>query len=412
MTIVLAKLGSPEQVGQFALGLAIAAPVFMFATLRLRDVQATDAKQEYQFGDYFALRLTTTVIAFVVVAFIAFLSGYHMQMILIILATAASKSAEAVSDALYGLFMQHERLDRIAKSMIMKGPLQLAGLGFVFYFTGSIFWAVIAISLARLSILLTYDLRNAIKSLNPGFSPSGLLPKNMPRPRWNAATMKKLVMLTLPLGVVTMLISFNTNIPRYFIDGYLGAYALGIFAAIASFQKVAPTVVQALGRSASPRLAKYYGAGNVKAFRRLTLQLIGIGGLLAGGGVTVALLFGRQILILFYGPEYAMPGLFALLMLAAGIDYIATMFLFVITSARYFRIQLPLHLLTASTVALAGFLLIPSFGLKGAALSLIVGNLVRASGGMTIAWHAHRALHRQVKESKVQATMETSINQI
>ena len=63
MTIVLAKLGSPEQVGQFALGLAIAAPVFMFATLRLRDVQATDAKQEYQFGDYFALRLTTTVIA-------------------------------------------------------------------------------------------------------------------------------------------------------------------------------------------------------------------------------------------------------------------------------------------------------------------------------------------------------------
>ena len=60
MVIVLAKLGSPEHLGQFAFGLAMTAPVFMFSTLRLRDVQATDAKNEYRFGDYFALRIMTT----------------------------------------------------------------------------------------------------------------------------------------------------------------------------------------------------------------------------------------------------------------------------------------------------------------------------------------------------------------
>lgn len=393
MTVVLAKLGSPEDVGQFALGLATTAPIFMFATLRLRDVQATDANQEYLFGDYFALRLITTVLALSVVAIIVTVSGFQLQMALVILATGVSKAIEAVSDALYGLFMQHERLDRIAKSMMMKGPLSLIGLGLGFYLTGSVFWGVVGLALARATILLSYDFRNATLSFKPSSKLKGLIPKDLPRPRWNAATLGKLAWLTLPLGFVTMLISFNTNIPRYFIDGHLGSYQLGIFAAVASFQKVAPTVVQALGRSASPRLAKYYGAYRATAFRGLTLKLIGIGVALGAVGVTVAFTLGRQILTLFYGPEYALPGLFALIMLAAGIDYIATMLLFVITSARYFRIQLPLHILTAGTIALASLLFVPSIGLKGAALALIIGNFVRAGGSLAAAGHALRGLY-------------------
>ena len=41
--VVLAKLGTPETVGQIALALAICAPVIMFANLQLRSVQATIA---------------------------------------------------------------------------------------------------------------------------------------------------------------------------------------------------------------------------------------------------------------------------------------------------------------------------------------------------------------------------------
>ncbi len=50
-------------VGQFALGLAIAAPVVMFTNLQLRGVLATDARNEYRFGDYLALRLCATLLA-------------------------------------------------------------------------------------------------------------------------------------------------------------------------------------------------------------------------------------------------------------------------------------------------------------------------------------------------------------
>ncbi|MGD2165907.1 MAG: lipopolysaccharide biosynthesis protein, partial [Anaerolineae bacterium] len=67
MLIVLAKLGSPEWVGQFALGLAITVPIMAFATLKTRLVQATDARHQYLFGDYLSLRLLTTGAAFLAI---------------------------------------------------------------------------------------------------------------------------------------------------------------------------------------------------------------------------------------------------------------------------------------------------------------------------------------------------------
>lgn len=395
MVIVLAKLGSPAHLGQFAFGLAMTAPVFMFATLRLRDVQATDAKNEYRFGDYFALRLLTTASALLVVLGIVLISGHERETSLVILATGLSKSVEAISEAFYGLFMKHERLDRVAKSKLMKGPLTLLGLSLGFYLTGSVVWGVLGLATARAAVLLGYDLRNAISALRhaPTLDSNGR-PDNRLRPYWNRAILKRLMWLALPLGFVQMLISLNINIPRYFIEGHLGAYQLGIFAAIAAFQKTATTVVQALGHSASPRLAKYYAAIDAEAFRRLTVKLIGLGVLLGCTGVLIALIAGRQILTLMYGPEYALPTLFALVMFAAGIDYVAAMLLYAVTSARYFKIQMPLHLLSSGGIALACFWFVPLAGLEGAAIALAIGNLIRASGCLVAVLYAQRALTR------------------
>jgi O-antigen/teichoic acid export membrane protein len=158
--------------------------------------------------------------------------------------------------------------------------------------------------------------------------------------------------------------------------------------------KVAPTVVQALGRSAAPRLAKYYAARNAGAFRRLSIKLIAMGAALGAGGILVAFVAGRPILTLFYGPEYALGGLFTLLMFAASLDYLATMVLFVMTAARYFRVQLPLHVLTVSSGTLACYLLVPSAGLQGAAFALVVTFAVRLGGSSLAALHAIRALSR------------------
>ncbi len=68
MLSVLAKAGNASIVGQFALALAIAAPVFMFTNLALRGVQVSDSRKEYEFGDYFTVRFVTTLGGLLVIA--------------------------------------------------------------------------------------------------------------------------------------------------------------------------------------------------------------------------------------------------------------------------------------------------------------------------------------------------------
>ncbi|MDZ4874013.1 MAG: hypothetical protein CLLPBCKN_003409 [Chroococcidiopsis cubana SAG 39.79] len=74
MLVMLAKLGSPEILGQFTLGFALTAPVIMFTNLQLRTIQATDAKQQYYFGDYLGLRLLATGLALLIIIGITFIS--------------------------------------------------------------------------------------------------------------------------------------------------------------------------------------------------------------------------------------------------------------------------------------------------------------------------------------------------
>jgi O-antigen/teichoic acid export membrane protein len=207
-------------------------------------------------------------------------------------------------------------------------------------------------------------------------------------------TLTSLAWLALPLGIVITLDSLRTSIPRYFIAQYMGEYELGIFAPMAYLKKVGLIVVIALGLSATPRLAKYYAARKGLAFHTLLLRLVGIGALLGGMGVLVTLVAGREIMTLLYRPEYAEHhDVLVMLMVAAGFDYVATFLDYGMSAARYFRVQVPLLAAVMGTAALACFWLIPSHGLRGAAMAVVLTTLVRVGGSLIIVLHALRALH-------------------
>jgi O-antigen/teichoic acid export membrane protein len=384
MVVVMAKLGSPEMVGQFTLGSAITAPVILFTNLQLRGVQATDAKRQYLFSDYFGLRLISTGLALLIIALITVTAGYRWDMSLCILLIGLAKAFESISDVIYGLIQQHERMDRIATSLMVKGTLALLLLGLGIYLSGSLIWGVVGLVFAD-GLRLIYDIRSGVSILNP---------ISQVQPRWHWKTLRNLVWLSLPLGVVMMLISLNANIPRYFIERYLGERELGIFAAISYLMVVGGTVVNALGESASPRLAKYYADGNREAFASLMLKLVGIGTLLGGVGVLIALVAGKPILTLLYRPEYAQRAdLFVWLMLVSGINYVASFLGYGMTAARYFRVQMPLFTLVTTSSALVCFWLIPSWGLQGAVMALIIAALVSAMFSLGVIFHAIRRIH-------------------
>jgi O-antigen/teichoic acid export membrane protein len=380
MLVVLAKLGSPEMVGQFTLGLAVTAPVIMFTNLQLRVVQATDANKDYSFSDYLGLRLIGTALGILAIALITLFSGYRRETCFVILLIGLAKAFESISDIFFSLLQQHERMDRIAISLMIKGPLSLLMLGTGVYLSHSVLWGTAGLVVAWAIVLITYDIRNGLMMLKH---------KSQALPRWHIKTLKKLVWLCLPLGFVMMLISLNANIPRYFIERYLGEYDLGIFSAIAYLMVVGNMVILALGESASPRLAKYYSAGDAIAFRNLLLKLVAIAVVIAGAGILSAAVGGRQILALIYRPEYSEHSdIFIWLMVAAGIGYIGSFLGYGMTASRYFRVQMPIFITVAGASALACFWLLPKYGLLGGAIALNISAAVQTCISLGVVFHA------------------------
>lgn len=390
MLVVLAKLTSPEMVGRFALGLAVTAPIIMLSQLQLRGVQATDAKDEYTFGQYLGLRLITTTTALIIIAGVVWLGDYPLQSALIILAVGLSKAFESISDVYYGLMQRHERMDRIAKSQTIKGPLSLAALGLIVYITGNVLWGVIGLAAAWLFLLLFYDLRNASVTLRESSSFQGktFVGKEEMRPDFEPRRLAHLAWLALPLGLVMALISLNTNIPRYFIEHELGTAKLGIFAALAYLVVAGNTLVSAMGQSVTPRLAKYYAAGDLNGYKHLLARMVGMGILLSIAGVLVSVFVGQRLLSLLYRHEYAVyNNVLIWLMIVASLFYIASFLGYGMTAARYFRVQLPLFMVVVAATFIASLWFIPRFVLTGAALAMGVGVLVQLIGSCFVILH-------------------------
>jgi O-antigen/teichoic acid export membrane protein len=402
MLVVLAKLGTPQLVGEFALALAITAPIVLGAGLSLRSVQATDAASEYPFGDYLLVRLLTTAAAGAVIVGIVWFSDYRWHTAAIILVVGLAKAFESVSDIFYGLLQQHERMDRIALSMMIKGPLSLAAIGAAVYLSGDLLVGVSGLAAAWLLVLVVYDVRNGASLLNVASRSEhasvefGSILARQLQLSWRPRALMTLTLLALPVGIVMALISFNSNIPRYFIEHHLGTWDLGIFAAVAYPLTAGTTVVNALGQSAVPTLARYYADGDYRAFSSLTRKLLGLGLAIGIGGVLLIWLFGRPILLLLYRPEYSdRVGIFLWLGLSAGISYVASLLGYAMTAARYFRVQLLVFLISTLVTVAGCAVLIPRYQLLGAAIAMILAAICQAIGSAAVITHALR--NREVK---------------
>lgn len=395
---VIAKLGDTTMVGQFALSLAVIQPVIAFSQLNLGQVQMTDARREYRFGDYLGLRLITNAVALTTLILMTFHGGYGQETGAVILITGVGLAFDAIGDVTFGLLRQHERMDRIAISMAAEGVLSLVLLTTGLVVFHSIVWAAAGSALASALVALAYDIPNAVWVLrisdrDPQCLITILGRFSLPKPHGDLRMLARLAWLALPLGTIMLLIALNNNISRYFVEHYLGVRELGIFSALISFVAAGRIVTLALGQSATPRLARYYAEGNRQGFISLLLRLLLVGAACGLAAPVVALVAGRQILTFFYTPEYARHlDVFVIFLAAGGAGYLCSFLGYGITAARYFKIQtVTLAAVTAVTAATCAWL-VPAYGLRGAAWSAVLVSGTQVVINLIILRHVLKAL--------------------
>jgi O-antigen/teichoic acid export membrane protein len=385
--VLLARLGNTDMVGRFGLGLAISAPVMLFAGLALRQLQVVDVARQYTFGHYLALRLVTATLGALVVAGIALAAGFESKTVAVVIVLGVAKGVESVSDIYYGAFQHHERLDRIATSMILKGALALVAFGAGLYRTQSVAWAVAWMGGAWLVVLLAYDVPQVHRLLRTRG-------ERVP-PRFDLPALARLTWMALPVGLIMVLISLQSNLPRYFIEHWQGLAAVGIYSALSYVTVAVTQVVAALGQSASPRLARLYQGGDGAGYARLVVKLVAVGGAIGAAGALVASVAGGPILLLLYGPEYAPHGAaFFVLMAGAMVMSMTTFVAHASTAARYFRSQAAVLVASCAAGLALCALLVPRYGLVGGAWAALLSYAAYGAGCAVLVADAFRRLRR------------------
>jgi O-antigen/teichoic acid export membrane protein len=362
-----------------------------FANLKARGIQASDAKREFQFSEYLGLTMVMTVLAMAVIAGSTVIGGYGRQTALVILAVGVGKAFDVISDAFFGLYQQNEHMDRIAKPLMVNGILSMAALGSGLYLTGSVVWASVGWAAAKGLVLALYNLRSGpyvlqVERFAPTQASDGASPFRVLKPSFNWRRLFELTWLTLPLCIAALLLQLNANIPRYFIEHYLGERELAFFAAMAYLMVPGNMVlVAALGQAATPRLAKYFAVRENVQFLFLLLRMAGLVALGGGLAVIAILIAGKTILTLLYTGEYThhLDVLFWIT-LEAGLGFLCSVLSYAMTAARRFRSQAPLSGITVVISCVACLVLIPRFGLPGAAYAMVIATTFQLAGSIGI----------------------------
>lgn len=373
--VLLIKHLSPEQVGEFALALAIAGPLFAFSNLQLAGLLASDQNKDFVPATYVTLRSITSLLAIVVLGVLAITGVVAHSMAPIIGIIGITKLFEAASDLMYGFLQQRDRIDQVGRLQCVRGLVSITCVWVAILLAPTLESAVIGILLAQLFLTLGIDAM-ALRRL----CPEALAFRTVHPVRTSWPDVGRLAYLALPMGAVIGLNLLTVNLPRYWLAALLGPASVGVYAALSYVMTGGSMAIGAIGQAAVPRLARLYQSDR-SAYRHLLMRLT-IPALATGvAGVLLASLAGESILALLYNQTFASyveP--FVWIMVGAGLSYLSSMAGCALTAARIFQSQAWLTLVAALSTALASAVLIPGWHLVGAAWALCIGYAVKLIG--------------------------------
>jgi len=353
LIVVLAKFGSAEVVGQFSLGLAITAPIILFSNMQLRNIIATDSVNQYSFSEYYGTRIILLLLAFLVIIGVVLIGPYDPIVSIIIILVGLSKIFESLSELAHGYFQKIERMDYAGRSMIFKSLSSLFAFSVSYIITKSLIIGLLGLILAWALRLFLYDLK--ITKLYTNIRPTY---KNI----------QLLILFVLPLGFVSILNSLNTNIPRYFLERVGGLDDLGYFSAIAYILVAGNLLIRPLSLVAAPKLAKSYQNNDKKKFVKITLALLFFAFIIGIIAITIVYFSGELILTIIYDSSYAdYNNIFVIIMIGSIISYFTTFLNSSIIAARVFKKHPYINLITMIVGMVASIILIPRYGIEGAA---------------------------------------------
>ena len=365
--VLLVNALSPAEVGRYAYALAVTSPIFVLASVRLRNVLATTIASPGDFRVYLTTRVLTTGCALLASLVIGACSTSSREALIVIVLVALARSCDAVSDICHGVFQRELDMRTAAAGLMINGIVSVLLVQGALMLWQSLPFAAVGYAAGSCIALISWDMPRAARMLNEREGSAG-------HQTWTGV--RSLLVRALPLGLSSAIGSIQTNLPRYAIASLLGPAPLAVFAAISHIPLLGHLAVNAASQAALPVLAK--DAQLLRASYRarlsgLVASSIGLGSIV----LVLTIVGGRRLLGGIYGAEYAEHASVLSWMMATAVITFTSVFLGTGTTARG-RFGAQLAVSTTSLVVVAASLgpLVLRFGLNGAACSLLLGSII------------------------------------
>lgn len=357
--IFFARMTNQENLGQYALALAIVTPIFAVGNLQLRPLYILDvnSEQKYTYTHFYYLRL---ICSFIALACCLVLGLFFNVSILVLLLVGLLKFFESYSDIIYAYYNAHDQTQLISKSLFLKGTLSVLAVAVGLYLF-DFYTALILFLIVYLVVWLFIDNLYIQKT------------QEIKKMSLDLGIMKSAIPMGISLGIVTL----QSNIPRLFLDQYASIEAVGIFTVLSYFIIVGSIFINSICQYLSPRLTHAWNHNRAYFKKLLSMALLVAGGL---GLIAIFLSYfmGEFVLNLVYGAEYvAYTDAFVLTMVAGFILYLATVLGYTLTAIGFIKQQVYLFSIVLIFSVLVSYLCIPEYGIIGGIYTLMVSYLVQ-----------------------------------
>jgi O-antigen/teichoic acid export membrane protein len=376
-------------VGQFALASAMLFPIVVFCNLQLRTVIVSDATQEFAFADYFGFRVVSVLATVVGVSAIALFRGPDPVVARLLGALTCVKISDGLADGFHAYLQRHGRLDRMAVSLLLRGLSNVVGIVIGFRLFHALSPAILFMAAILSLEIVLYEI-GAVRRTRAALSGSAAWQRLVPR--FSPRTLVAIGRRAIPLGLAALIGAFALQLPVYLIDHRLGREAQGRFSVLYGPLMATPIFVVAALEGVLAQLSAAAAARDVHLWRHLLGRLVGLAAALAVAMVVGAVLLGKPVITLVYGPSYAEnTAVLVWLTIGIGLGFITTVLSAAVIANRQFKTMLVVSLAQLPVALTLIFCGVYFFGEVGVGYAMVIGQAL----SIAVFWLLARAWVRQ-----------------
>lgn len=366
-TIIVSRSLGKEIGGMFSTGIAIAQWMVTIAYFEIRTYQVTDAKNEFEFNDYFIVRIIMSFLSFATSVGYVIIRHYNEVKIEIVLSLCIYKILEGIGDIFEGEFQKHDRIDVSGKSMFIRTLVSIITLCLALKITNNLFISLIFTNIitAVCIILINFSILKYFSKLNFDFS---------------FQNTKKIIYQCLPLATSNFLNIYIVNSSKLAVDQCLTDEFQLYYTAIFMPNMLINLFSGMMFRPMQTKLAQYYQSREIIKFNKILYKMILIIASFTILCIIGAYLIGIPILSILYNIDLSKYKInLIILLFAGGINAINLLLYDILTIMRKQTYILILYSITAVFALLLTKPMTNRLGLTGASIGYLFTVLLLCS---------------------------------